>query len=217
MDTLLALAQPLMQPAFMAWGVPFTRLELVAVTLALAMVVCNIRVIHWGWPLAIASSLLYFLLFWQYRLYGDAVLQVFFAVVAAWGWWQWLRGRDQAGRALRVRYLAPRGRWAVLALVALAWPAIGLYLDRHTDTDVPYWDAFPTAASVLGQFLLGRKLVENWIVWLAVNVVAATLFVYKGLWLTAGLYVVFVVMSAIGWAAWVREARMRSDGYEDRH
>jgi nicotinamide mononucleotide transporter len=81
-----------------------------------------------------------------------------------------------------------------------------LFLDRFTDTDVPWWDAFPTAASVIGQWLLGRKYVENWPAWLAVNVVAATLFAYKGLWLTTALYAVFVAMSVFGWLAWRRLA-----------
>jgi hypothetical protein len=81
------------------------------IVLAVAMVVCNIRVNVLGWPLAIASSLLYFLLFWKSRLYGDASLQIFFALVAGWGWWQWLRGTDASGAALKVRRLGPRGRW----------------------------------------------------------------------------------------------------------
>jgi nicotinamide mononucleotide transporter len=172
--------------------------------LAIAMVVCNIRVKVAGWPLAIVSSLLYFLLFWNSRLYGDASLQIFFAVVAAWGWWQWLRGTDVAGEALHVRALAPRGRTIALALLAFAWPATALFLARFTDTDVPWWDAFPTAASVLGQWLLGRKYVENWPVWIVVNVVGMALFAYKGLWLTVLLYAVFAAMSVFGWRAWRR-------------
>ena len=168
------------------------------------MVVFNIRVNVLGWPLAIASSLLYFLLFWKSRLYGDASLQIFFAAVAGWGWWQWLRGTDDAGAALRVRSLGPTGRWISLVSVAVAWPATALFLQRFTDTDVPWWDAFPTAASVLGQWLLGRKYVENWPVWIVVNVVGVALFAYKGLWLTVVLYAVFVAMSFVGWSAWRR-------------
>ena len=169
-STWLDAAAPLFASAFVAWGAPVTWLEILAFGLAVAMVVCNIRVKVLGWPLAIASSLLYFLLFWKSRLYGDAALQIFFAAVAGWGWWQWLRGTDASGQALHVRTLAPRERWLALAALALAWPATGLFLRRFTDTDVPWWDAFPTAASVIGQWLLGRKYVENWPVWIAVNV-----------------------------------------------
>jgi len=105
-----------------------------------------------------------------------------------------------------VRCLGPRGRLVAIVALALAWPATGLFLRRWTDTDVPWWDAFPTAASVLGQWLLGRKYIENWPTWLVVNVVSVALFAYKALWLTAVLYVVFVVLSIVGWRAWNRLA-----------
>ena len=194
--------EALFAPAFALWGSPVTWLELAAVVLALAMVGCNIREIHWGWPLAIVSSLMYFALFWRSKLYGDASLQVFFAVVAGWGWFQWLRGKRPDGSPLRVARLTRSGLIAVLAACALLWPATGWFLRTYTDTDVPWWDAFPTAVSLVGQFLLGRKYLENWAVWIAVNVVSVGLFAYKGLWLTTGLYLVFIALSVAGWRAW---------------
>ena len=206
MSPVLAAAAPLFAVAFVVGGASVTWLEILAVALSVAMVVCNIRVNVVGWPLAIASSLLYMLLFWNSRLYGDASLQVFFALVAAWGWWQWLRGTDDEGRALRVRKLGARGRAGVLVALACAWPATALFLARFTDTDVPWWDGFPTAASVVGQWLLGRKYVENWPLWIVVDVVAAALFAYKGLWLTSVLYVVFVALAWVGWRRWLAEA-----------
>ncbi|HEX4232891.1 MAG TPA: nicotinamide riboside transporter PnuC [Caldimonas sp.] len=206
MNAVLAAAAPLFADAIVVWGVPVTWLEVVAFVLSVAMVGCNIRVNVIGWPLAIASSLLYMLLFWNSRLYGDASLQVFFAVVAGWGWWQWLRGTDDAGHALRVRSLGAHGRVSTLVALAIAWPATALFLRRFTDTDVPWWDAFPTAASVVGQWLLGRKYVENWPLWIVVDVVGAALFAYKGLWLTTLLYLVFVVMAFTGWRSWIVRA-----------
>jgi len=192
----------LFTPAFTLWGAPTTWLELAAVVAALAMVACNIRVIHWGWPLAALSSAMYFALFWRSKLYGDAALQVFFAVVALWGWSQWLRGVRPDGSALKVGRLSRRGLGLALLACALLWPATGLFLKAYTDTDVPWWDAFPTAVSLVGQFLLGRKYIENWLVWIAVNTVSVGLFAYKGLWLTLGLYALFIVLSVVGWRAW---------------
>lgn len=177
-------------------------LEATAVALALAMVFCNIRELHWGWPLAVASSLIYFVIFRDSRLYGEAWLQVFFAVVALWGWFQWLRGHRADGSALRPARLSRRGLAATILAGATLWLATGLLLDKVTDTDVPWWDAFPTAFSVVGQFLLARKFIENWLVWIAVNAVSVALFAYKGLWLTVGLYTVFIVLSIAGWRAW---------------
>jgi nicotinamide mononucleotide transporter len=202
MDALLHAMQPLFAAAFTLWGGPVTWLEIVAFVLSVAMVVLNIRVNAWAWPLAIVSSLLYFALFWSSKLYGDASLQIFFAVVAGWGWWQWLRGTTSSGDALDVRELGVRGRWIALLALALAYPATALFLKHYTDTDVAWGDAFPTAASVLGQWLLGRKYVENWPTWVAVNAVGIGLFAYKGLWLTVILYAIFFLMSFAGWREW---------------
>lgn len=198
-NALWALAE---QTAFTLWGAPTSWLELVAVVLALAMVFCNIREIHWGWPLAIVSSLLYGELFWRNRLYGDAALQGVFVVMAFWGWWQWLRGHGADGRSLHVQRLTRSGALKTVAACAVLWPATGLILLNFTNTDVPWWDAFPTAVSLVGQFLLGRKYIENWLAWIAVNCVSVGLFAYKGLWLTAVLYSLFIVLSVAGWRAW---------------
>ena len=198
------MADLLFTPAFTFWGFPTTWFEITAVVLALAMVGCNIRQIHWGWPLAIISSLMYFALFWRSKLYGDSALQIFFAVVAFWGWFQWLRGRRADGSPLRVSRLTQRGLALTLAACAMLWPATSLFLKTYTDTDVPWWDAFPTAVSLVGQFLLGRKYIENWAVWILVNVVSVALFAYKGLWLTVGLYAIFIALSVVGWRAWKR-------------
>ena len=203
---LLDSLRPLLAPAFVAWGSPVTWLEIAAFVLALGMVVLNIRVNPLAWPLAILSSLLYGLLFWDSRLYGDASLQVFFALIALWGWWQWLCGTDAQGRSLTVRRLPRRGAWQLALLTLAAWPLLGLFLRRFTDTDVPWWDAFPTAGSVAGQWLLGRKYIENWPTWVLVNVVSVGLFAYKGLWLTVILYAVFAVMALAGWRQWRRLA-----------
>jgi nicotinamide mononucleotide transporter len=205
--SLLEAAKPLLVPAFSAWGSPVTWLEIVACVLAVAMVLANLRVNPVGWPLAILSSLLYALLFADSRLYGEACLQFVFVVLALWGWWQWLHGRGTGDEPLRVRALSNRGRWAAAGLTLLGWPLVGALLHRLTDSDVPYLDALPTVASLTGQALLGRKLVENWAVWLAVNVFSVGLFAYKGLWLTVLVYAVFAAMSVAGWRAWQRLAR----------
>lgn len=181
--------------------------EVVAFAMALAMVVLNMRVHPAAWPLAIASSALYGVLFWQNRLYGDASLQLLFIAMAGWGWWQWVAGRGESGAPLVVRALSQRGRFATVAAIAVAWPAIGFLLAAVTDSDAPWWDAFPTAASTVATALLARKYVENWAVWIAVNVVATGLFAWKGLWLTTALYALLAGLAVVGWVAWQRLAR----------
>ena len=203
---LLDTARPLLAPAFTAWGSPVTVLEIVAFVLALAMVAANMRVHPVAWPLAIGSSLLYALLFADSRLYGEASLQLFFVIIALWGWWQWLRGTGLGGAPLVVRDMTARQRWLAAAATLAAWPLLGLLLQHTTDSDVPYFDALPTVASVTGQVLLGRKFVENWPLWVGVNVVSVVLFAIKGLWLTVLLYALFTVLAVVGWRAWRRLA-----------
>ncbi len=199
LDTLTATATA---TAFSAWGSPVSWLEVAAFCAALAMVAANLRVHPVAWPLAIFSSAAYAVLFAQSKLYGEAALQLMFIALALWGWWQWLRGTAADGGALRVRHLQPRHLGLALAATLLAWPLLGALLDRVTDSDVPYFDALPTVASVTGQILLGRKLVENWPTWVAVNLVSVALFVHKGLWLTALLYGLFALLALWGWRHW---------------
>ena len=200
--------QFLFDPLFQLLGAGVTPAEVVALVLSVGMVLCNLRVNPWGWPLGIASSLLYCGLFAHSKLYGDAALQIFFAVIGLWGWWQWLRGVDGEGHTLHVQRMSAAAVYGCLVALLLAWPLLGAFLHRFTDTDVPYWDAFPTAASVIGQILLGRKFIENWGVWLVVNLVSMALFAYKGLNLTVLLYAWFAVMSVWGWMSWRKRVPM---------
>jgi nicotinamide mononucleotide transporter len=190
----------LLSTAFSLWGLETSLLELTAVLLSLGMVLCTVAENHWGWPLAALSSGLYFVLFWNQRLYGEAWLQLLFIGLAIWGWSIWLRGVD--GVYLPISRMTARQRWQMLILAGVLWLFTGVTLLRFTDTDVPWWDAFPTAVSLIGQYLLARKYLENWAVWIIVNSVALGLFAWKALWLTALLYLLFILLSVIGWRRW---------------
>lgn len=193
--------------AFTLWTGVVTWLELLAFSLALAMVLCNIRTINWGWPLAAISSLLYMLLFWRDRLYGESLLQVVFAVISLWGWAQWLRKPSSTDKhRARIAQLSTQGRLGVLLACATLWPMMALFSQRYTNTDVPWWDALTTSLSVVAQWLLARKYIENWLLWVVVNVFSVGLFAYKGLWLTAVLYCLFIALSVVGWHAWRAQA-----------
>jgi nicotinamide mononucleotide transporter len=101
-----------------------------------------------------------------------------------------------------VHHLPRRSLLALGAATLAAWPLLGLLLSRATDSDVPYFDALPTVGSLAGQLLLARKCVENWPVWVGVNVISVALFAYKGLWLTVLLYALFTVLALVGWRRW---------------
>ena len=198
----LALAHPLLVPAFTAWGVPVTWIEIVAFVVSLWMVGCEMRVHPLAWPLAMLSSLMYALLFADSKLYGEASLQLFFVAMSLWGWSQWLRRPGDVGGELVVQELSRHTAFVALALTLLAWPLLAWLLAWFTDSSVPWLDALPTVGSVLGTWLLGRKFIENWWTWIAVNAFSVGLFGYKHLWLTVILYALFTTLSVAGLRSW---------------
>jgi nicotinamide mononucleotide transporter len=179
----LSWLDPWSAPWISVGAVALSPLEGVAFVLSLLMVACNLRVNVLGWPLAILSSALYGLLFMRSRLYGEAVLQGIFIVLSVWGWWLWLVKRGAGQTTQSVTAMSWLRRWQALGFVLLAWPALGMLLKHMTDSDVPFFDALPTAGSLLGQWLLAKKRIENWVCWLAVNLLSMALFAYKQLWL----------------------------------
>ncbi|WP_299540175.1 nicotinamide riboside transporter PnuC [uncultured Herbaspirillum sp.] len=184
-------------------GLSTTPLELVSFVLAVITVWLNIAQNHWAWLFSILSSLLYAAVFADARLYGDAGLQFVFVAVSVWGWSQWLRGGEQQ-RPLQVSRLSARG-WLLMGMAWVAgWGMLSWFLRRYTDTDVPHVDGLLTAGSLVGQFLLSRKKLENWLVWIVVDVLYVGLYLYKHLTLTAILYALFVLMAAAGWRSWRR-------------
>ena len=195
-----------MNDPFVLLGLTTSALELISFVLSIATVVLNIRQNPWAWFFAIASSAMYGIVFFGARLYGDMGLQVVFIVVSMWGWYQWLYGgADHEGLLVTTSSKAGWGYGIVAWLAGFA--VLAFLLSRFTNSDVPNIDAFLTSGSLLGTVLLSRKKVENWIVWIVVDILYVGLYVYKGLHLTAILYGLFVVLASIGLFTWYRASR----------
>ena len=182
-----------------------TPLEILSFALSVATVWLNIRQNHWAWLFAILSSAMYGMVFFESKLYGDMALQLVFITVSFWGWYQWLHGPGE-DHTLPVRVLESRAR----IVSGLAWAGgylfLAWFLKSFTDTDVPHADGFLTAGSLVGQALLSRKKIENWHVWIIVDVLYVALYIHKGLMLTAVLYGMFVLMAIAGLRAWQRSS-----------
>ena len=183
------------------FGLLTTPLELISFILSIITVALNIRQLHWAWLFSILSSGLYAVVFLDARLYGDMGLQFVFILTSIWGWNQWLWG-DRDHHSLTVSRLTMKGGIYSVLVWLIGFAILAWFLKTYTDTDVPNADGFLTAGSLLGQVLLSRKKIENWLVWIIVDVLYIGLYVYKGLMLTAALYAVFVLMAIIGWRAW---------------
>jgi nicotinamide mononucleotide transporter len=185
---------------------PMSPLEIAATVFGLWSVVCYVRESVWAWPTGLINVLLYIVLFWHGKLYAETCLQVIYVVLQFYGWWQWARGGVQH-HGVAIRRTSPR-LWSLFALIAVAASLpIAFALGRWTDSTVPWWDAVPTVLSLIAQWMISKKLLENWLVWIIVDLISIPLFAYKGFYLTAGLYAVFLILCVIGLRTWHRTYR----------
>ncbi|MCU7729710.1 nicotinamide riboside transporter PnuC [Actinoplanes sp. KI2] len=197
----------LTSPAFTAFGAPTTWAEVLGFATGLLNVALLIRQHILNWPLGILNVLLLMVVFWSAGLYADAALQIVYVVLGCYGWWAWLYGGERHSR-LVVRSTAAR-EWLALGVAGvLLTAALWLFLDRLTESTVPFFDAVTTALSLLATYGQTRKLVENWWLWIAADLIYIPLYGYKDLWLTAILYVVFLALCIAGLRAWRTAQRL---------
>ncbi len=189
-------------------------LEIVAAAFGAVSVYLSARQRLASWPTAIVNVLLSAVVYHRARLYSDAGLQLVYFALSVYGWYEWKYGG--AGRTELPVARTPRARAPLLvALGAAGAVALGVLTTRYTDVLqhnrpwVPWTDAALTAASLVAQWMMTRKLVENWLVWIAVDVVYVPLLAYKGLYAFAALYAVFLGLAVKGWVDWRRDLRGR--------
>jgi len=187
--------------AFTAFGVGTTWAEVLGFATGLVNVGLLVRQHILNWPLGILNVLLLMLVFWSVGLYADASLQIVYVILGAYGWWAWLYGG--ANRTHLVVRGTSRTEWLALAVAGvLLTVALWLFLDHLTSSTVPLADAVTTALSLLATYGQTRKLVENWWLWIAADIIYIPLYAYKDLWLTAILYVAFLALCVLGLRAW---------------
>lgn len=160
----------------------------------------------WNWPIAIISVLAYSILFYEYQLYGDAVLQIYFMVTSVYGWYYWIKRKESDKKP--ISKLSTTGIVKVAVSGILLTFLMGWFLDNHTDTNVPYADGFCTSISFIAQFLMTRKILQNWILWIIVDLCYVPLYLYKDLMLTAILYTLFLALAVIGYREWKKTYKL---------
>jgi len=179
--------------------------EIVAVVATLLSVWLSVRRNILTWPTGIVGVSAYFVVFLRTRLYADMALQVLFLVQCSYGWWAWRRGEQREEPPIRV--LSARGRAAVAAVVLGVSLVAGTLLDRYTDAAAPYWDASASVLSITANQLLARRVLENWLLWIVADALYVGIFLWKSLYLSAGLYALFFGMVIAGLVRWTREYR----------
>jgi nicotinamide mononucleotide transporter len=177
----------------------------------LLCVVLLIRQNIWNWPIGLIYSLVSVVVFYRSRLYADLALHVFYVVMNGYGWYYWTFAKRAANVPLLPVVHIGTATAAVLSLIVASVTAtMGWFLATHTDAALPYWDSSQTTMSFAAMWMTARKHIENWLVWLAVDIIATGIYLVKGLELYAVLYGVYIGMALAGWWAWRQSMRRDS-------
>jgi nicotinamide mononucleotide transporter len=181
-------------------------IEIAAALLGVINVLLVVRRSIWNYPFGIAMVALYFFVFWEAKLYSDALLQIFFLLIQLYGWWAWIHAA-RVDHGVAVGWLANSARMRWIAGTALAIIFWGTGMARLTDAAAPFADATVAGLSVSAQILQSFRRVESWVLWICVDILAIALFSWRGLGVTAALYCLFLVLAVLGLVEWRRKAQ----------
>jgi nicotinamide mononucleotide transporter len=178
-------------------------LELLAVAWGILTVYLTVKQNIWCWPIGSLSNLLFTVIFYREKLYADVALQLIYVGLNVYGWYEWrYGGRGQT--PLPVARTPARQRLILAGLAAAGIAGLTVTL-RQTDASLPFWDATTTVLSLIAQYMLAKKWVENWAVWIIVNVLYIGIYATKGLYFTSAQQLIFIYLSLLGFRDWRRE------------
>jgi len=183
--------------------------ELTAVVLAVSYLLLAVRQNRLCWIAAFVSTAIFTVLFFNVQLLMQSALNVYYMAMAVYGWWHWQHG-GRSGSTLPVTRRPPAWHGIALSLIVLCTLVSGYLLDRHTDAAWPYLDSLVTWGAVVTTFMVARKVLENWAYWMVINSLAVFLFIDRGMFLTATLHAVYLVISVFGWISWLRDYRRQA-------
>ncbi len=182
--------------------------ESAAVLSALAYLVLAARESNWCWYFAFASTAIYSVLFREVSLLMESALNVYYMAMAVYGWHQWRRGGvDHQG--IGIHTLAMRGHGLVIATILVLTAVSGFLLSRYSTAAWPYVDSFTTWASVIATYMVARKILENWLYWIVIDLVSIPLYLSRGLELTALLFVAYVMIAIVGFFRWQKHYHLQ--------
>lgn len=191
----------------LAW----VTLETLAMLLAIAYLLLAMRENSLCWYCAFVSTTLYVWIFGDVNLYMESALNVYYMAMAVYGWYQWQRGGDE-GRGVAIGRWSLRQHLATLGAVLIASAISGYGLNAYTDSRLPYLDSLTTWASVATTLMVARKVLENWLYWLVINSASIYLYIDRELYQTAGLFVLYLVLSVLGYMRWREVYRQQING-----
>ena len=184
-------------------------LEIFAVIISIIGVTLTIKRNMWCWVFNFFAFVLYAYLFFEFKLYGETILQVFFMVVNFYGFYHWLKGKQQ-DQEIRIEPIAVQTVILQMIIAAVGGGVFGLSLHYFTDAALPMLDSQLAAFSLLATYWTSRKHIATWVLWVFVDIVYVGMFMYKELFLTAALYAAFVGLAGFGWWQWQQVKKKQS-------
>lgn len=179
-------------------------LQIAGVALGLLYLWLEYKANIWLWIVGILMPCVHCVLYYQKGIYADCAMQAYYIIAGLYGLTIWLLGRKNTKKPLRITHTPRSLALYLLAIYVLLHIIIYLVLVLFTDSTVPFWDSMTTAMSMIAMWLLSRKYIEQWLVWLVVDVITAGLYLYKGIPLTAGLYTLYTTLAFVGYMRWRR-------------
>lgn len=184
-------------------------IEVLGVLLSIFYLILSIKQNTWLWPIGMLSAILYMIVFFNSRFYADMGLNGYYLLISIYGWINWSRPSSESGEPIHVSDVG-KSRAIVLTLVALfLFFIIGYILDNFTDSPIPYWDALTTSGSIVATWMLTKKILQHWIVWIIVDLISMGLYLYRGLYPTTVLFLIYTSMAILGYFQWKRSISSR--------
>lgn len=186
------------------------EIEIIGAIFSIVYLFFSIRKSIWLWPLGLLASFFYVLVYLMSKLYAEMGLQVYYIGVSIYGWYYWLCGkkdRESVSELPVTRLRLKQGIWYFLTFI-LFYLVLYLILKYFTDSTIPGWDSLVTALSLVATWMLAKKILENWLIWIIADAMCIVISVYKDLYFTAGLYIIYTVMAFVGYYQWKRSIKM---------
>ncbi len=184
------------------------KIELLGAILGILYIRFSIRQNLLTWPTGLLTSLLYIVVFFKSGLYAAMGLQVYYVAISIYGWYFWLKGENANNKSLLPVQLVKKKLWFKIGGVSiLIYSVILFILIKYSDSNVPYLDSLTTSLSIVATWMLAKKYIENWIIWIFVDIVSTGLYIYKSLWPTVILFMVYTVMAFFGYFEWKKDLK----------
>ncbi len=181
-------------------------IEVLGALLGLVYIFLSIRQNIFTWPVGLLTSALYVYVFYVSKFYADMALQVYYVLVSIYGWYYWLKGKPAGQGNTSPVERTPSRYWLPMSAFAVAlFLLIAFVLKDYTDSPIPVWDALTTALSIVATWMLARKYIENWLLWIFIDSLSSVLYGVKNLWPTVVLFIVYTIMAVQGYFSWKKD------------